>query len=265
MHARRAFTLIEVLVVVAIIALLVAILLPSLSKARDQARRLACSSNVHQLMLATNMYALQHPRGQYLVQYPRPPGGPPGGDNTDELGFLYPKYIRSFNVALCPNTRNVIKTQADLEDNAGDRENDTGGHSYESRGWMYPFHIYNGKRIGANATSSGTSTDRNLKSLKNVDRPAQVCLLTDADDPPNPNPYHEINNWPDPQNNHGAEGMNVGYCDGHASFVRTGRPLMSAYLSGYYDPGLDDALYSQYKVSKSSMSSGSVTWTVFQW
>lgn len=52
----RAFTLIEVLVVVAIIALLVAILLPSLSNAREMAKMGQCGSNMHQMGLALNMY-----------------------------------------------------------------------------------------------------------------------------------------------------------------------------------------------------------------
>ena len=46
----RAFTLIEVLVVVAIIALLVAILLPSLARAREEARATACGSNMKQAL-----------------------------------------------------------------------------------------------------------------------------------------------------------------------------------------------------------------------
>ena len=52
-----AFTLIELLVVVAIISLLVSILLPSLSQARELARRSLCMSNLHHVGVAIHMYA----------------------------------------------------------------------------------------------------------------------------------------------------------------------------------------------------------------
>ncbi|MCA9298164.1 MAG: prepilin-type N-terminal cleavage/methylation domain-containing protein [Phycisphaerales bacterium] len=54
---NRAFTLIEVLVVIAIVALLVGILIPSLGKARTAARGVVCSSNQKQIMTAFMMYA----------------------------------------------------------------------------------------------------------------------------------------------------------------------------------------------------------------
>jgi prepilin-type N-terminal cleavage/methylation domain-containing protein len=57
-HAK-GFTLIEVLVVVAIIALLVAILLPSLNKARAQARMSQCLNNARQHSVAANMFATE--------------------------------------------------------------------------------------------------------------------------------------------------------------------------------------------------------------
>ena len=53
----RGFTLIELLVVIAIISLLVSILLPSLTKAKELARRAVCMSNIHNLTLGLNMYA----------------------------------------------------------------------------------------------------------------------------------------------------------------------------------------------------------------
>ncbi len=56
-HTRRAFTLVELLVVISVIAVLMGILLPALSGARKSARSLVCLANVKRLALAGVMYA----------------------------------------------------------------------------------------------------------------------------------------------------------------------------------------------------------------
>ena len=57
MQRSRGFTLIELLVVIAIIAILMAILMPALSRAREQGKRAACLNNLRELTLAWIMYA----------------------------------------------------------------------------------------------------------------------------------------------------------------------------------------------------------------
>ena len=64
MHAaqdkRRAFTLVELLVVIGILAVLIALLLPTLVAARVQARVTTCLSNEHQIGLAIHNYAIEN-------------------------------------------------------------------------------------------------------------------------------------------------------------------------------------------------------------
>ena len=64
-RARRAFTLVEVLVVVSTLALLLALLMPALAGARSQARGMVCRSNLRQLVLANIGYATEND-GHYV-------------------------------------------------------------------------------------------------------------------------------------------------------------------------------------------------------
>ena len=79
MVKKRGFTLIELLVVIAIIAVLMGILLPSIQKARDQARKVACQALLKQWGTIWSMYCDEN--NSYLI-------------NMDDWYFLpsYPNY-----------------------------------------------------------------------------------------------------------------------------------------------------------------------------
>jgi prepilin-type N-terminal cleavage/methylation domain-containing protein/prepilin-type processing-associated H-X9-DG protein len=104
--SRRAFTLVELLVVIGIIAVLVAILLPAIAKARFQAIVTSCASNERQLGTVMLMYA--HDNHGFLPRFDLPLGG--GEANlSDMLGgtngffsYFKTKYKLPQNTLFCP-------------------------------------------------------------------------------------------------------------------------------------------------------------------
>jgi prepilin-type N-terminal cleavage/methylation domain-containing protein/prepilin-type processing-associated H-X9-DG protein len=59
-RSRSAFTLIELLVVIAIIGILASLLLPAITRAKVRAKRIQCTSNLHQWAICFNLYATDH-------------------------------------------------------------------------------------------------------------------------------------------------------------------------------------------------------------
>jgi prepilin-type N-terminal cleavage/methylation domain-containing protein/prepilin-type processing-associated H-X9-DG protein len=112
--ARSAFTLIELLVVVSIIALLIAILLPSLAKARRQAKGVVCESNQRSLMMAVYLYAETN-RGHF----PTAGASHEGEDDHGEEGWivqLADDYGKDTAIARCPMDESPAWTTPDPDD-----------------------------------------------------------------------------------------------------------------------------------------------------
>jgi len=105
--SRRAFTLVELLVVIGIIAALVAMLLPVLNAAREQSRLVKCMSNMRQFAVAENLYANENRGYEYPANYDNVPSTGSGSMNsTDILAMYLPKYNQSMidkTVFKCPS------------------------------------------------------------------------------------------------------------------------------------------------------------------
>ena len=66
--SSRAFTLVELLVVIGIIALLIGIIMPSLSRAREASKRTVCASNLRQIGIAAHSFAASH-KGYFPMSF----------------------------------------------------------------------------------------------------------------------------------------------------------------------------------------------------
>lgn len=164
--ARRGFTLIELLVVIAIIAILAAILFPVFARARENARRASCQSNLKQIGLGIMQYTQD-----YDEKLPsRLNFGPTLPDQRNWRDVIQP-YVKSTQLFACPsNTGNTQPTWPQLDPKGPPRSYSINGAGNEGTN--------TNSNIGGTAP---TGDNGNAASLASLGSPAQILLVGESD------------------------------------------------------------------------------------
>ncbi len=196
---RNAFTLIELLVVIAIIAILAAILFPVFARARENARRSSCQSNLKQISLGMAQYTQDYDE-KYLAQVITTVPA-----TTLQFGAILQPYLKSKQVFVCPSGAgaNVPLTST----------YPVGAAAIQDHNWvdapMTPAEFTGSYAMNEQFYSTGA------KSLAEITKPSEVAIFFDAA-------------WPEsygagdarftaPSQRH-LEGANICYADGHVKF-----------------------------------------------
>ena len=200
---RTGFTLIELLVVIAIIAILAAILFPVFARARENARRTSCSSNLKQIGLGFMQYTQDYdekmPLNAYSYATALPFPSNPAQSGTTHLWHhpIFP-YIKSTQLFVCPS------------------QTGTWDGGYAPTGWSYGYNknLAGGPSLAAIPTVSITplvadSTYYLMDANRACQSPASSnntgCLTFS----------HPSNNSDTPMPRH-LETFNMVFVDGHA-------------------------------------------------
>ncbi len=176
-HFGNAFTLIELLVVVAVIGILGGLLLPALVAGKEKARRVACRSNLRQMLIAVQLYADDH-------QQQIPPGPSNQGDYPPMVSTntwrLFISYGGHKKIIGCPGLPTPFSV---------------GGYSFPPYGYVLGFNYLGGRDP---AVWAGVPAAKSWISPRKATESGLLPLLTD------------LNVWsPEPQSvaSHGKYGV----------------------------------------------------------
>ena len=229
---RRAFTLVELLVVIGIIALLIAMLLPALNRARESSRTVACLSNLRQFANAVAMYSAEQ-RG-YILPYQTPEFGH-WSNVTVDLGYLQAHSAQSAaqantkTVFFCPSgVQDILApTLTNLDTVPASRTDHQGGmgttHTSPVTGKI--LHVWYGMNADEEASTVKGAPFRRIQDWKTerltrtnmIKRPSEMVMFYDG------LIYHQAEvNGNRINARHGRnQQTNLGFFDGHAETFYT--------------------------------------------
>jgi prepilin-type N-terminal cleavage/methylation domain-containing protein/prepilin-type processing-associated H-X9-DG protein len=195
------FTLIELLVVIAIIAILAAILFPVFARARENARRASCQSNLKQIALGVQQYSQD-----YDEKFPSRLAGTTATPSYMGWAVLIQPYMKSEQLFQCPSESTPPGTFSTL----------TSQGSNTAIDYFYNY------SLGESAGGLG------MVSLAAVNYPANTVMNGDwqADFDRAAN-FNNANNLAAARH---LEGANYSFVDGHVKWLRPEK-----IASGYYD------------------------------
>jgi prepilin-type N-terminal cleavage/methylation domain-containing protein/prepilin-type processing-associated H-X9-DG protein len=223
MQKRKGFTLIELLVVIAIIAILAAILFPVFARARENARRASCQSNLKQIGLGVFQYVQDYDEKMPILyanldgaaSYQAPADGAAAPYDLGWAKLLDP-YLKSSQIFQCPSETTTPTAGAVI----------TGGANYTD-------YFYNSVAAGASQAQFDSSAltvllgDYNGGSSVSytnggcaVNSGGDGCTAADLTNP--------LATFPSPAAQRHLDGQNFAYADGHVKWTKGQSPTTSA-------------------------------------
>ncbi len=210
----RIFTLIELLIVIAIIAILASMLLPALNQARNKASQIACTNNQKQLFLVLHAYLDASDTRLPVYDNVIWKGAPEWMHRLKDMGLVKTADWKRYSCSKADFTVNYTSAEASKVTTFCYGINP--GYMIEKRQLYYE---HDG--VSPWLFFRKNSNQRGVLIYKKLKSPSMVIMLADTKRGPDmPYNYNRIdirNNYGRFWDAHGAKRCNIVYCDGHAS------------------------------------------------